>query len=216
MKEILIQKGKTFALIVRWSTDPIIRKAIEEISIASGAPRLKITGHGIPDGWPGFVTRVQGMKKINAEDIGPDSEDAVAIKVIDADHIELNGVDPIDDNGNEWPAAIPNTGFFVYQTPVDLTGYTARMTVKDKEGGTVKLSTEAAHTPNNVLTATIDAAAKTITLGIDALNTAALAWKKGVADLEMVSATGKVTKLKLCSGPDDEPDPVRVSGEITT
>ena len=54
-KEILIQKGKTFSLVVRWETEPIVRKAITAISLATGAPRLTISSHGITDGWNGTV-----------------------------------------------------------------------------------------------------------------------------------------------------------------
>ena len=37
LRELLIQKGKTFTLPVRWETEPIIRKPITGISFASGA-----------------------------------------------------------------------------------------------------------------------------------------------------------------------------------
>jgi hypothetical protein len=41
----------------------------------------------------------------------------------------------------------------------------------------------------------IDTAARTITLKITAEDTAALLWKKGVFELEMVSATGDVAGI---------------------
>ncbi|MBK7842063.1 MAG: hypothetical protein IPJ49_31200 [Candidatus Obscuribacter sp.] len=62
----------------------------------------------------------------------------------------------------------------------------------------------------------VDDATKTITLTISATDTAALTAKKGVADLELVSSGGVVTKLKLTQGEQDEPDAVRVAGEVTT
>lgn len=51
---------------------------------------------------------------------------------------------------------------------------------------------------------------------IDAVDTAALTFKRGFTGLELVSSTGVVSKLKLTDTPDTEPDPVRVFGEATT
>ena len=207
-KEILIQKGKTFSLVVRWETEPIIRKAITAISLATGAPRLTISSHGIPDGWNGTVYGVEGMKQIN--DVGVQQ-----LTVIDANTIELNGVTPVDDNGKMWPA-YTSGGFVKFYTPKSLASYTARMDIKDKIGGTVWASSEVADTPYDIIDIALDDVTKTITLTVDAVDTAALTAKKGVADLELVSAGGVVTKLKLTQGDQDEPDPVRVAGEVTT
>lgn len=207
-KEILIQKGKTFSLVVRWETEPIIRKAITAISLAAGAPRLTVAAHGIPDGWRGKPYGVEGMKQIN--DIGYQS-----MTVIDANTIEFNSVTPVDDNGRAW-SAYTSGGFLMFYTPQSLSGYTARMDIKDKIGGTVWASSEVADTPYDIINVVVDDATKTITLTIDAVDTAALTAKRGVADLELVSPTGVVTKLKLTSGEQDEPDSVRVAGEVTT
>ena len=101
-------------------------------------------------------------------------------------------------------------------TPKDLTGYAARIDIKDKVDGTVLLSSEVADAPLNLITATVSDALKSTTLSISATDTAALTFKHGVADLEMVSSGGVVTKLKLTQGKADDPDVVRVSGEVTT
>ena len=208
-KEILIQKGKTFSLVVRWETDAtIIRKAITAVSLATGAPRLTVTAHGAPNGWRGMVYAAEGMKQLN--DIGYQS-----MTVIDANTIELNSVTPVDDNGRVW-SAYTSGGFLMFYTPQSLSGYTARMDIKDKIGGTVWASSEVADTPYDIINTVVDDATKTITLTIDAADTALLTAKKGVADLELVSPTGVVTKLKLTSGEQDEPDAVRVAGEVTT
>lgn len=207
-KEILIQKGKTFSLVVRWETEPVIRKAITAVSLASGAPRLTVPSHGAPDGWRGMPYAVEGMKQIN--DIGFQS-----MTVIDANTIEFNAVTPVDDNGRVWSPYVAG-GFIMFNTPQNLAGYTARMDIKDKVGGTVWASSESADAPNDIITIVVDNATKTIALTIDAVDTAALMAKKGVADLELVSPTGVVTKLKLTQGNQDDPDAVRVTGEVTT
>jgi len=207
-KEILIQKGKTFSLVIRWETEPIIRKAITGISLATGAPRLTVNAHGAPDGWRGMPYAVEGMKPLN--DIGYQS-----MTVIDANTIEFNSVTPVDDNGRVW-SAYTSGGFLMFYTPQSLFGYTARIDIKDKIGGTVWASSDVADAPKDIIDIVVNDAAKTITLSIPATDTAALTAKKGVADLELVSAGGVVTKLKLTSGEQDEPDSVRVSGEVTT
>ena len=206
-KDLTIQQGKTFSLVIRWETEPIVYKPITDISLAFGAPRLGVPGHGCPAGWRAAVTRVKSPKQINAENNPPKASDYRPATVIDANTVEFNDLAPFDDNGNEWPAYTEG-GFLQYNTPVDLTGYTARMKIKDKIGGTVLASTEAGDTPLNVLAIVIDNAAKTITLSIAATATDDFAWTKGVYDLEMVSPTGGVTTV--LSGK------VSVSKEVTT
>lgn len=193
-KDLSIQQGKTFSLVIRWETEPIIFKPITAISLAAGAPRLTVAGHGCPAGWRAAVTRVKGMKHINSSYTEEGAKDYNAVTVIDANTVEFNDLAPFDDNGNEWPAYTEG-GFLQYNTPVDLTGYTSRMKIKDKIGGTVLASTEAGDTPLNVLAIAIDNATKTITLTIEATATDDFAWTKGVYDLEMISATGKVTAI---------------------
>ena len=210
-KELSIRRGETFSLLLRWGTEPRIAKPITGISLASGWPRLEVIGHGMPDGWDGAISRVIGMKQINSAE-----GKAYRCTVIDVDHIELNGVSPVDDSGREWPA-YDSGGFLEYDTPVDLTSYTARMKMKTKEGGTLLASADIADAPLNIINITIDDAAKTILLEIAEPKTAAIVFKTAVTDLEMVSPTGRVKKIKLTSsGGKDDPDPVRVSGEVTT
>lgn len=206
-KDLEIKQGKTFSLVLRWETEPIVYKAITAISLANGAPRLTVTGHGTPNGWRGAVTRVKGMTQINAKNSPPRASDFVTATVIDANTIELNTVTPCDDSGTEW-SDYTSGGFWQFNTPVDLAGYTARMKIKDKIGGTVLASTEAGDSPLNILSIAIDNAGKTITLSIAATATDDIAWAKGVYDLEMVSAGGVVTTI--LSGK------VTVTKEVTT
>ena len=206
-KDLEIKQGKTYSLVLRWETEPIVYKAITAISLANGAPRLTVTGHGTPNGWRGAVTRVKGMTQINAKNSPPRASDFVTATVIDANTIELNSVTPCDDSGTEW-SDYTSGGFWQFNTPVDLAGYTARMKIKDKIGGTLLASTEAGDSPLNILSIAIDNAGKTITLSIAATATDDIAWAKGVYDLEMVSGTGVVTTI--LSGK------VTVTKEVTT
>lgn len=84
---------------------------------------------------------------------------------------------------------------FVWQNdagqPVDLTGYTARMQVRERhESQTVLLELT---TANGGIQ--LGGASGTITLSMSATQTAALTWRRGVYDLELVSPAGVVTRL---------------------
>jgi hypothetical protein len=186
--DLIIQQGKTFSVTLRWETGPLIYKAVT--AITSTLPcRVTATGHDIPDGWRVALTGVKGMTDINASTIPPKDKDFYDATVVDANTVELNAVD------STRFKAYTSGGYLVSNTPVNLTGYTARMKIKDKIGGTVLASTEAGDTPLDIITVTIDTAAKTITVTISATDTAALTWTKGVYDLEMISAGGVVTEL---------------------
>ena len=60
----------------------------------------------------------------------------------------------------------------------------------------------------DILDIAIDTTGKTITLTISATDTAEIAWKRGVYDLEMVSSSGVVTAILTGS--------VNVTREVTT
>ncbi len=188
-KDLEILIGSTWGYVIRWGTTPIVRKPITAIDFSMGAPRLSVASHGLFDGWGIAVYGVKSPRQINAANNPPEGSDYHSATVIDTGTIELNDVTPVDENSQEWPA-YTSGGFIQYDTPVDLTGYTARMSIKDKIGGAVlhSLTTE-----NGGIT--IDTAAKTVLLSIPAATTEDFTWSRGVYDLEMVSATGKVTRI---------------------
>lgn len=179
-KDLSLVQGKTFSLALRWETEPILYRTITAIQQSAPA-RLTVTGHGFPDGWRCAVTNVKGMTDINAEANSLRDKDYNPITVIDANTVEINAINAAGFK------AYTSGGVLQGNTPVDLTGYTARMDIKDKIGGTVLYSV----TPDIVLNTTLH----TITLTISATDTAAFTWKKGVYDLELVSASGVVTAL---------------------
>lgn len=196
MTTLTIIKGKTFARVLRWEAPPIVYKAITAIQ-QSAPVRLTVTGHGVPDGWRVAVTCVKGMTQINADNEPPKTKDYHVATVVDANTIEFNDI-----NAACYKPYVSG-GYLQYNTPVDLAGFTARMSVKDKVGGTELFRLD---TGNGRIT--INNTAKTIDLTISATDTAALTFKKGVYDLEMVSSGGVVTLL--LSGD------ITVQDEVTT
>jgi len=200
-KDLPIVQGKTFALVLRWETEPVIYRPIT--AIQQTAPvRLTVAAHGAPDGWRCAVSNVKGMTEINAEANSLREKDFNHVTVIDANTLEINSI-----NAAGFKPYVSG-GILQYNTPVDLTGYVARMKVKDKVGGIVLASTEAGDAPLDILSIALDTAKSTITLTISATATAALTWTRGVYELEMVSSTGVVTAI--LSGK------VTVAKEVTT
>lgn len=180
-QDIYLQQGKTQPLVLRCETAPIIYKAITGISLAFGAPRLDVAGHGLTNGWRAACTRVGGMKQINAGANPPADRDYHACTVIDAGTIEFNDVIPVDDNDREW-AAYTSGGFLQYNTPMDLTGYEARLQIRDKKNG-AKLLFEMTTGADALIS--IDNTTKTVTLYFDAIDFTAMDWKKGYYELEL-------------------------------
>lgn len=178
-----IQQGATFGQVLNWATGPVIYKPISAITKAAPAV-ISSTAHGIPPNWLVAVVSVLGMAQINAANSPPKQSDFVPATVVDANTISLDSV-----NAAGY-SAYQSGGYLQFLSPVDLTGFTARMSIKDKVGGTelLRLTTE-----NSRIA--IDATNKTITLTIDAVTTQAITWTRGVFDLEMVSPAGVVDTI---------------------
>lgn len=180
---LTIEQGETFETVVRWETPPLKYKAIS--AMTKTAPiSITATSHAIPNGWRVAVVDAVGMTELNAADSPPADDAFRAATVIDANTVEFN----------EVSAALFKTyksgGYLAYYTPQDLTGYTARMTIRDRAGGTELVALTSAD--SEIL---LDVAAFTITLALSAAVTAAFTWTKGVYDLELVSSTGRVTRI---------------------
>mgnify|MGYP002784759276 CR=1 FL=1 len=184
LKETLtIQQGRTFRLPVRWESDEFAYAAIS--AIPQQAPcRITAANHGIPDKWRAAVVSVKGMVEINAElDEAtklPLDKAYRRVKRISTDQVEFN-----DLNAADFSAYVSG-GYLQYRVPHPLTGYTARMSIKDKVGGTELLPLTVA---NGRIS--IDETNFVVNLYISAADTA-LMTKGGVYDLEMVAPGGDV------------------------
>ena len=187
-KDLTIRKGATFAQTLRWEAPPIVWKPITAISLTAPV-RLTVPAHGCPPNWRVNVSCNKSMREI-------DGAKGVAT-VIDADTIEINTI-----NASGFKP-YKGDGYLSFNTPVDMTAMTARMSIKDKVGGTELLRLD---TTNGGLTIDPDVCA--ITMTISAEQTELMAWKRGVYDLEVVDALGAVHML--LSGK------VTVTPEVTT
>lgn len=179
-----IYKGSDFNKIIRWESGPVVYKTISAIT-ALAPLTLTVPSHGMPNAWRFAIQSVKGMTQINAKKSPPVDDDYYRGTVIDANTIEINEVNAMD------YTAYTSGGVILYNTPVDLTNYTARMDIKDKVGGTSYI--ELTSTASGGIT--ISNITKTIEIYITAAQTELIDWTKAVYDLEMVNSAGKVTRI---------------------
>jgi hypothetical protein len=183
--DLTIKQGSTFSRVLRWESPVVTYKPITAVT-KSAPVRITVVSHGIPEGWRVNIQSVQGMKQLNKVYTPPKDSDYHRTTVVDPSNIELNDV-----NSLEY-TSYTSGGVVAFNTPVDLTGYTARMQIKAKLTDTVNILSLTTDVNGGI---TIDNVAKTITLTITAVQTAALTFKTAVYSLEMVSSGGVVTEL---------------------
>lgn len=180
--DISIIAGTSLSVVLRWETDPIIRKQITGISFATGAPRITIAGHGLKDGWRVAVAGVKGPTELNAEDPARiRSSDYNRATVVDDDTIELNGISAA--GFKAWISG----GFVQWSTPMSMAGFTGVIRFERCHGGTLLASNLVADAPLDILDMAIDDTEKTITLSFSDTATTELSGKSGVIDVEMIS-----------------------------
>jgi len=145
---------------------------------ALGWSPLRLTvDHGLSGDWLAWVEGVSGMQGVNRS---PRTEQPHRVTVVDASTLEINALSAFGLN--------PSGGQLIYKPPVDLSGATARMQIREQVGGAVLLELT---TENDGLAIT---APGTITRTLSATQTAALAWTEAVYDLEVQYPDGTVQR----------------------
>lgn len=174
-------QGATFEQTLRWESSTKVYATISSISKAAPVtitlsdPQLQP-----PVGWRVRVTNVAGMKEINM----PEGTYYTATDV-------WGGVVSLNQINSLSYSTYTGGGVLEYNTPVSLTGYTARLQVKRKISDlepVLSLTTE----NGGIL---LDDAAETITIRATAQQTAALSFNSAVYDLELLSGSGKVYRF---------------------
>jgi hypothetical protein len=172
-----IYQGSTFEEILRWASGT---KAYRNISsISRSAPCvINCLNHGMPKDWRFKVTNVAGMKEINSDSI------YYIANEITSDAITINSLNSLN------YSSYTSGGIVEYMVPVSLTGYTARMQLRQK------VSSEEVILELNTSNGGIelDPVASTIKLHISADQTQELNFSSCVYSLEMVKS-GRVTQL---------------------
>lgn len=180
-----IHSGATFNPRLKYSQPHLVVKTITGIT-KSGQAVVTCT-HSLSVDWPVWVSGVAGMVQINhtAEDLQRPSKSYQGYYV-DATSMRLN----VDSSRF---SAYTSGGELLYHPPVDLTGYTATMTIKDVVGGTTLLTlTEA----SGITLGTTDGV---IDLLISGAVTGAWTWTTAVYDLDLTDTAGVITNLSTGS-----------------
>jgi hypothetical protein len=175
-----VYQGSTFRQVLRWESSAKIYVPIT--AITKTAPVVvTAVAHGAPLGWRAKITGVLGMKEIN------DTENYRLITVKTADTVTFNEV-----NAAGY-TTYTSGGILEYNSPVDLTGYTARMQLRSTLDSSTVIQ-ELTTANGGIL---IDNTYKTITVVLTATQTAALTFSSAVYSLELVSGSEVYT---FCTG----------------
>jgi hypothetical protein len=182
--DITIKQGSTFQLTLKYGQPQFAVKAITGVT-KSGQAVVTATGHGLTVDWPVWVVGVAGMDQLNhTSDELRDACAAYYAYYVDANSLRLD-VDTTRFN------AYTGGGEVLYHPPVNLTGFTARMQIRETVESTTVL--HSLTTENGGIT--LGGAAGTIALLISATDTAAFTFDSAVYDLEIISAGGVVTEV---------------------
>lgn len=182
--DITIKQGKTFTLTLKYGQPQFTVKAITGVT-KSGQAVVTATGHGLTVDWPVWVVGVAGMDQINHT--ADELRQACAAYYgyyVDANSLRL-------DVDTTRFGTYTSGGEVLYHPPVNLTGFTARMQIRETVESTTILHTMTTENGGITLGGTVG----TIALLISATDTAAFTFDSAVYDLEIISAGGVVTEV---------------------
>jgi hypothetical protein len=176
---ITIEQGATFSLGFNWYGAGKICKLIENLT--PGCPTLvTITGHGLPSlsPTPVYISHVQGATRANNTKV------PVKATYVDANSFYV-GADTVDQTYKA------NTGLVTWFAATDLTGYIARMHIRESIDDA---------TPVDDLTSaggdiTLSAPDGRIVVTIEDTVTATYEFDEAVYDLEVEDTNGVTTRL---------------------
>lgn len=176
-----VYQGSSFEQVLRWESET--KTYLPITNIAKSAP-VQITVSDAtklpPLGWRVRVTNVSGMKELNMAD-----GTYYLLTGVSGGVVELNQINSLA------YTTYTSGGVLEYNTPVSLTGYTARMQVRKKLQDTDPVLTLTTENGGIVLDNTL----KTITLKVTAAQSALLDFTQAVYDLELVAANGSVYRF---------------------
>jgi len=177
--DLCVIQGATFIKALNWYGGGKVCKMVE--ALVPGCPTLiTITAHGLPSvsDTPVFIKHVKGAKNANTTDDKP----VVATYVdVDSFYVDADTVSQI---------YTANTGLVTYFAPKDLTGYTARMQIRESIDDATEILELLSPTDINI---SIADARITITIADEVTET--FTFDSAVYDLELESSAGEVTRL---------------------
>jgi hypothetical protein len=180
--DIEIRQGSQFQDAFHWYGAGITCANIENVTV--GCPTvITITGHGLPaiSETPIHIRNVRGARALNTG--------SLECEMILATYIDVDTFSVRVDTGNQTYKS--GSGSIEWYQPKDLTGYTARMQIREKiddEDTLVSLTSAAGD-----ITISIPDARIVFTIATSV--TEELDFMEGVYDLELVDPAGEATTL---------------------
>lgn len=166
-----IVQGGTFRQILRWES------STKNYASITGVPTLAplsltAVAHGIPVGWRSKITNVGGMKELNS------TEFYQTITASTADTVNINAINAI---GYQ---SYTTGGVLEYNMPVDLTGLSGIMQIREKVGSPVILELTSAN--GGVVVSNTN---KTVTIIITAVDTELLNFSFATYNFDLFNST---------------------------
>lgn len=176
-----IYEGSTFQETFRWESQT---KSYAQISaIAKAAPCVITTTstHTCPLNWRVRVTGVAGMKEINTA-----GDDYYLVTEKTNTTVTLNQINSANFT------AYTTGGILEWNTPIDLTGYTAQMQIRETLDSSTVIHELTSAVGGGI---SIDTANYTVTISIPANTTRNFDFTTAVYSLELTNPSGVVTTL---------------------
>jgi hypothetical protein len=197
-----IKQGATFTAVFRWEESTPSYAVIDSITKAAPAVATTNAVHGIADGWPRvWIMSCKGMTEINAPSADP-KEAPVDLREDEAHKVVVPSTTTVKFpliNSTQF-GTYSGSGVLAWYPSKDLANHTAHMQIRDSvEASAYLLELTTNPAPGGGAgngRIVIDNTAKTITTTLTAAETAAITtWDRAVYDLELVSASGVVTRI---------------------
>ena len=176
-----IYQGATFNEELRWESS--YKTYVPITDITKSAP-IVVTApaHGVPLNWRVKFTNILGMTDLNS------TEDYHQVSSLTTNTITINDINSLGFK------SYTSGGILEYNTPIDMTGYTGRMQIRETIDSTDII--QELSTSNNQIV--INNTNKTITLNIPAATTSGFNFTTAVYGLNLTSAGGQV--IPFCTG----------------
>lgn len=178
-RNLEIIQGATFTAAWNWYGGGKVCRLIGNLT--PGCPTLiSLTGHGLPtaSNTPVFISHVKGATRANTKDDTP----------VLATWVDLNTF--FIDMDTVAQTYTSNTGLLTYFAPKDLTGWTARMQIRESIDDVTEILELLS--PTDIAITVNDAK---IAVTISAAVTTALDFDEAVYDLELIDVAGAVTRF---------------------
>lgn len=179
--DFTVIRGDTFSFGVRWENNELTMKSITAIS-QTAPVQLTVPSHGLPTRWRAAVTGARGMEFLNAQNEPPASYEFREVQIVDSNALIIPGI------SSAGRGPYKGDGALIFRAPIDLTGFTYSMQIRDEVDGTVLWTSSGGDI-------VYDNTTKIVTVTIASATTALFDFETAVYDLEATSVTSVKTTI---------------------